>query len=156
MQHERSAHVTCRSCILLAGRTCRTVAHCAWIRYHKLSEQDAAVTASRYHPPCFILVILVLLLPACLPVCSQSDAETYCGAEVSLDSAPSNGTLGDGAQYATRLRGERDWFRVEIPLTAFDCGSGSVAGGLSGVDRVDFQNTNIRDADICLDNVQIV
>jgi hypothetical protein len=90
----------------------------------------------------------------CCSACLQNDAETYCGAEVSLESAPSNATLGDGSQYATRL--QRDWFRVDIPLSAFDCGNGSVAGGLSGVDRVDFQNTNIRDADICLDNVQIV
>jgi hypothetical protein len=90
----------------------------------------------------------------------QADRETYCGAEVVLSSssttADGNGTssLVPAAQYATRLAGEAGWFCVDIPLSLWACESGSV-GGLSGVDRVDFQNINIRDADICLDNVQL-
>jgi hypothetical protein len=54
--------------------------------------------------------------------------------------------------FATKVSG--DWFRVSIPLSAFACDEGSV-GGLAGVDRVDLQNINIRDADICLDNIAV-
>jgi hypothetical protein len=121
-------------------------------------DHAAAAAASCYPPSQLVRHVhkLQSWIYCCCRTCLQSDAETYCGAEVSLDSTPSNTTLADGAQFATRLEGQRDWFRVEVPLAAFDCGGGSVAGGLSGVDRVDFQNTNIRDANICLDNIQIV
>jgi hypothetical protein len=88
----------------------------------------------------------------------QSEATTYCGAEVGLGSqnATLNGTtLTDGSQYAQQLSGSDDeWYQVAIPLETFACDKGSV-GNLSQVDRVDIQNINIRDADICLDNINI-
>lgn len=73
----------------------------------------------------------------------QADKGAYCGAEVVLSAESS---------YATKVSG--DWYRVSIPLTAFSCDAGSV-GGLAAVDRVDLQNINIRDADICLDNIAV-
>lgn len=87
----------------------------------------------------------------------QSEAATYCGAEVGLGSqnATANATLADGSQYAKQLSGSDDeWYQVAIPLGTFACDKGSV-GDLSQVDRVDIQNINIRDADICLDNISI-
>jgi hypothetical protein len=54
--------------------------------------------------------------------------------------------------YATKVSG--DWYRVSIPLSVFGCDKGS-AGSLAGIDRVDIQNTNIRDANICLDNIAL-
>jgi hypothetical protein len=54
--------------------------------------------------------------------------------------------------YARKVSG--GWYRVNIPLSAFGCDKGS-AGGLPGIDRVDIQNINIRDADICLDNIAL-
>lgn len=93
------------------------------------------------------------------PLAVQADRGTYCGAEVVLSSsnttADGNSTLVPAAQYATSLAGEPGWFNVDIPLSLWACDQGSV-GGLAGVDRVDFQNINVRDADICLDNVQLV
>lgn len=90
----------------------------------------------------------------------QANNKTYCGAEVILSDSNAtvtgNGTLVPVAEYADRLPGSSaDWFRMTIPLAVFACDQGSV-GNLTGVDRVDFQNVNIRDADICLDNIQLV
>jgi len=73
----------------------------------------------------------------------QADKGTYCGKEV---------VLAADSTYATRS--SRGWYNVRIPLSAFACEAGS-AGGLAAVDRVDFQNTNIRDADACLDKIAI-
>ncbi|WIA20876.1 hypothetical protein OEZ85_005223 [Tetradesmus obliquus] len=78
----------------------------------------------------------------------NDEAETYCGAEVVLGNATTNST-----QYATRAEG--DWYRVQIPLSSWQCDRGSV-GSLTNVDRVDFQNINERDADVCLDNIALV
>jgi hypothetical protein len=80
--------------------------------------------------------------------CLQDEAGTYCGAEVVLGNATTNST-----QYATRAEG--DWYRVQIPLSSWQCDRGSV-GALTNVDRVDFQNLNERDADVCLDNIALV
>lgn len=57
-----------------------------------------------------------------------------------------------GAEFATKA--SDDWYTVKIPLAAFACANGST-GSLAAVDRVDFQNVNIRDADICLDNIKL-
>lgn len=73
----------------------------------------------------------------------QADKGSYCGKEVML--TPESG-------YAQKASG--DWYRVSIPLRAFACDAGS-AGGLAAIDRVDLQNINIRDADICLDNIAL-
>lgn len=71
----------------------------------------------------------------------QDDKSTYCGAEVRLSD-----------EYVQRSTGP--WFRVMVPLSAFRCDAGSV-GGLAAVDRFDLQNTNIRDANVCLDDIQL-
>jgi hypothetical protein len=98
---------------------------------------------------------------AAITFCPQADRETYCGAEVILSG---NTTTPEGnststpipvAASSTPIDGEEGWFRVSIPLSIWACDRGSV-GSLSGVDRVDFQNINIRDADICLDNIALV
>lgn len=52
--------------------------------------------------------------------------------------------------YAQKASG--DWYSVAIPLADFACGA---AGGLAAIDRVDLQNVNTRDADICLDNIAL-
>jgi hypothetical protein len=100
-----------------------------------------------------LLAVLLVRLPL------QAERETYCGQEVVLSAsnatAAGNSTLVPAADYATRLPGVDGWFRASLPLSVFACNRGSV-GGLAGVDRLDFQNTNIRDADICLDNIQLV
>lgn len=72
----------------------------------------------------------------------QDEANTYCGAEITLSE-----------QYATKASGA--WWSVSIPLSAWRCDEGSV-GSLTAVDRVDMQNTNIRDANICVDNIALV
>lgn len=89
----------------------------------------------------------------------QFENETYCGAEVILSAT--NTTTGaanataptPGAQFAIKASG--DWYRVTIPLSAWACDRGST-GSLAAVDRVDFQNVNVRDADVCLDNIELV
>ena len=97
----------------------------------------------------------LLVCPACL----QSENETYCGAEVALTSSNTTSNAANatapiaGAQYASK--GSGDWFTVNIPLSAWFCDKGST-GSLAAVDRVDFQNVNIRDAEVCLDNIRLV
>lgn len=54
-------------------------------------------------------------------------------------------------QYAKQ---QKEWYSVSIPLSDFKCDVGSV-GSLAAVDRVDIQNIAIRDAVICLDNIEI-
>eukprot|EP00878_Enallax_costatus_P021026 GHUV01022243.1.p2 GENE.GHUV01022243.1~~GHUV01022243.1.p2 ORF type:complete len:126 (+),score=30.35 GHUV01022243.1:1107-1484(+) len=71
----------------------------------------------------------------------NDDANTFCGAETNLSQ-----------RYAKKLGNQ--WYGVSIPLSAFRCNAGSV-GSLATVDRIDLQNLNIRDADICLDNIEI-
>jgi hypothetical protein len=86
----------------------------------------------------------------------QFEKETYCNAEVILAAEHTkvgNSTLLPAASYAKATTG--GWFRVELPLALFACDKGST-GSLAAVDRVDFQNINIRDADVCLDNIQLV
>lgn len=75
----------------------------------------------------------------------QNENATYCGAEV---------VLGENASFSTKLE-EGDWHRVSIPLSAWDCNAGST-GSLAQVDRVDLQNDEVRDADVCLDNIALV
>jgi hypothetical protein len=89
----------------------------------------------------------------------QSEAITYCGAEVILantssTTASGNSTFVPAAEYATKLP-DGDWYRVNIPLSVWACQNGST-GNLTMADRVDFQNVYGRDADVCLDNIQIV
>lgn len=52
------------------------------------------------------------------------------------------------------MREPGGWYSVSIPLSSWQCSAGSV-GSLAAVDRVDIQNTNIRDADVCVDNLQL-
>lgn len=102
------------------------------------------------------LVLAVLSSLTCACVVLQFEKDAYCGAEVILAGEPTkvgNSTLLPAASYAKATIG--DWFRVELQLALFACDKGST-GNLTAVDRVDFQNINIRDADVCLDNIQLV
>jgi hypothetical protein len=88
----------------------------------------------------------------------QAENTTYCGAEVLLSDtarAINSSTPVPVGKYASKLSSSDGWYRVSIPLSTWACDQGSV-GGLAGVDRVDFQNVNLRDADVCLDNIAIV
>jgi cullin-associated NEDD8-dissociated protein 1 len=79
-------------------------------------------------------------LPALKVFLMNDDQNTYCGTEIVISD-----------EYAKQVK---NWYSVSIPLSEFRCNAGSV-GSLTVVDRVDIQNTDIRDADICLDNVEI-
>jgi hypothetical protein len=98
--------------------------------------------------PCVLCIKSNTAAALCAAPYLQDEAGTYCGAEVVLGNATTNST-----QYATRTEG--DWYRVQIPLSSWQCDRGSV-GGLTNVDRVDFQNVQERDADVCLDNIALV
>jgi hypothetical protein len=56
------------------------------------------------------------------------------------------------SKYAQKASG--DWYRITIRLADFGCDKGS-AGSLAAIDSVDLQNTNIRDADVCLDKIAL-
>jgi hypothetical protein len=73
----------------------------------------------------------------------QDDKTLYCGKEVML------GGLTPAAQ-------ERDYFKFEIPLSLFQCGPGSSAGSLANINRIDIMNTNVRDADFCIDYLSVI
>lgn len=73
----------------------------------------------------------------------QDDKTLYCGREVML------GGLTPAAQ-------EGAYFKFEIPLSLFQCGSGSSAGSLANINRLDIMNMNIRDADFCIDYLAVV
>jgi len=73
----------------------------------------------------------------------QDDKTLYCGREVMLG----------GLTPATQ---EGAYFKFEIPLSLFQCGSGSSAGSLANINRVDIMNTNTRDADFCIDYLAVV
>lgn len=73
----------------------------------------------------------------------QDDKTLYCGKEVML------GGLTPASQ-------ERDYFKYEIPLSLFQCGPGSSAGSLANINRMDIMNTNVRDADFCIDFLSVI
>lgn len=66
----------------------------------------------------------------------------YCGADVIL-----------GQQKPVQQAGE--WYKFKIPLTSWKCKDGS-AGNRANVNRIDFQNVQVRDANICLDQIALV
>ena len=81
----------------------------------------------------------------CFDVPDLQDAENkFCGAEAVL-----------GAKGFAPVKQQGDWYSFSIPLVSFACTQGSV-GNRANVDRFDFQNIDIRDADICLDNISLV
>lgn len=73
----------------------------------------------------------------------NDDKTLYCAKEVMLG----------GLTPATR---EGAYFKFEIPLSLFQCGSGSSAGSLSNINRLDIMNTNARDAHVCVDYLAVV
>ena len=73
----------------------------------------------------------------------QDDKTLYCAREVML------GGLTPASQDGA-------YFKFEIPLSLFQCGSGSSAGGLSNINRLDIMNTNTRDADFCIDYLAVI
>lgn len=72
--------------------------------------------------------------------CAQDEANQYCGREIIL-----------GPKQVVSLAGA-DWFKVSLPLTMWACDKGS-AGSLASINRVDFQNILLRDADVCIDDI---
>ena len=75
---------------------------------------------------------------------SQDEEVLYCGEEVRL--------MTSTTQHSARMG---PWYRFDLPLSAFACDRGS-AGGLANVNRVDFMNPNLRDANICLDGIALL
>lgn len=73
----------------------------------------------------------------------QDDKTLYCGKEIMLG----------GLQPASQ---DGVYFKFEIPLSLFQCGSGSSAGSLSNINRVDIMNLDIGDADFCIDYLAVV
>lgn len=73
----------------------------------------------------------------------QDEKNLYCKSEV---------VLGKTHQPTDRFA---TWFRFDIPLADWACPLGS-AGSLANIDRVDFQNINVRDANICLDEISLL
>ena len=84
-----------------------------------------------------------MMLVLTLPLWLQDEKSLFCNAEVVLGK-----THQPTKQSAT-------WYRFDIPLEDWACEKGS-AGSLANVNRVDFQNINIRDADICLDEIALL
>jgi hypothetical protein len=73
----------------------------------------------------------------------QDEKNLFCGAEVILGKTHKpDGQLGA-------------WYRFAIALEDWACEKGSTEG-LDNVNRVDFQNINIRDANVCLDEIALI
>lgn len=51
---------------------------------------------------------------------------------------------------------EGAYYKFEIPLSLFQCGPGSSAGSLANINRIDIMNTNVRDADFCIDYLSVI
>jgi hypothetical protein len=73
----------------------------------------------------------------------QDDKTLYCAREVMLG----------GLTPAAR---QGDYYKFEIPLSLFQCGSGSSAGSLANINRLDIMNMATRDADFCIDYLAVV
>jgi hypothetical protein len=72
----------------------------------------------------------------------KTETNNYCGAEPMISSfAPATSSAGG-------------WYKVTVPLSAFDCEKG---GGLQldQIDQFDWQNTNIRNAVVCIGDATI-
>jgi len=82
-------------------------------------------------------------LPGLKVFLMNDEKNLFCGAEVILGK-----THQPTEQFAT-------WFRFDLPLEDWACEKGS-AQSLANVNRVDFQNINIRDANVCLDEIALL
>lgn len=98
---------------------------------------------------------MVLMLITC-GLCMQDEEAKFCGAEVRLGaggtSDAKDAASGTGRKPVAQQGG---WFQFSMPLSTFACEKGS-AGSLAAIDRIDFQNTELRDAEICLDDIKLV
>jgi cullin-associated NEDD8-dissociated protein 1 len=73
----------------------------------------------------------------------NDEKSLYCNKEITLDQVKPVARNGD-------------YYKFQLPLSMFECVEGSSAGSLANIDRVDFMNVNERDADYCLDGMQLV
>jgi cullin-associated NEDD8-dissociated protein 1 len=103
-----------------------------WIRSNTQSTHPFASST----PPGTLPGLKVFLM--------NTDQELYCAKEVVL-----------GRDVQPRGR-DGDWYGFRIPLSSFGCDEGSSAKSLDNVDKVDFQNVNERDAEICLYGIALV
>ena len=107
-----------------------------WVRSDTNSSDPYASSTPPGKPPNDVKIFLM-----------ADEAKQYCGAEVKLSELTPSATK--------PASNGRVWFQYSIPLSRFRCEGGS-ARSLAGVDRVDFMNTALRDANICLARVQLV
>jgi hypothetical protein len=100
-----------------------------------------------------------MLITFGLPCMMQDEEAKFCGAEVRLGAGGTSNTSGVkvAAPGAVRkpVAQQGGWFQFSMPLSIFACEKGS-AGSLAAIDRIDFQNTELRDAEICLDEIKLV
>lgn len=73
----------------------------------------------------------------------QDEKSLYCNKEVYLNQV----------KPVTRIG---DYYKFELPLSMFQCVQGSSAGSLANIDRIDIMNVKDRDANFCIDNMQLV
>jgi len=102
-----------------------------WIKSNTKSNNPYASSTPRGQPPNLKIFLM------------NDDKTLYCAKEVML------GGLTPAAQ-------EGLYFKFEIPLSLFQCGSGSSVGSLANVNRLDIMNMNTRDADFCIDYLAVV
>jgi hypothetical protein len=93
-----------------------------------------------------------MLITCGLPCMMQDEEAKFCGAEVRLGAGGNSASPAAGMQPVASQDG---WFQFSMPLSIFACEKGS-AGSLAAIDRIDFQNTELRDAEICLDEIKLV
>eukprot|EP00878_Enallax_costatus_P012255 GHUV01012800.1.p1 GENE.GHUV01012800.1~~GHUV01012800.1.p1 ORF type:complete len:217 (+),score=45.02 GHUV01012800.1:1126-1776(+) len=83
-------------------------------------------------------------VPPPLKIFLMSDEKSlWCGKEVYLNEV-----------IPTQRKG--DYFKFELPLSMFKCDATSSIGSLANVNRIDIMNVNVRDANYCIDNMQLV
>ena len=125
--------LTCRECTKLGYQPfAKTKSLQFWIRSNTKSTDPFASST----PPGALPGLKVFLM--------NTEQELYCAVEV---------ILGENALPKAR---DGDWYGFTIPLSTFGCDARSSAGSLANVDKVDFQNVNERDAEVCLDGVALV
>ncbi|KAF6253155.1 hypothetical protein COO60DRAFT_1643399 [Scenedesmus sp. NREL 46B-D3] len=101
-----------------------------WIRSNTQSSDPFASSTPPGQAPDLKLIL------------QKQETGNYCASEPSTNTTTPAATAAGG------------WYQYSVPTAAFNCGGGGIT--LSDVTQFEFQNTNERNADVCIGEIKIV
>jgi hypothetical protein len=75
-------------------------------------------------------------------ILQKQETGNYCASEPRTNATTPAATAAGG------------WYQFSVPTSAFNCGGGGIT--LADITQFEFQNTNERNADVCIGEIKIV